>query len=151
MTRAVPQAAIEMIKAFEKFEPVAYLPTPNDVPTIGYGHTKTLTRRDLGRTTISHQRAEELLRADMQEAVDRLYRHCGRAVMDQFTENEYAALVSFVFNCGLDPDWRMTAAIKAVDRTAIPERMMKFDKQAGKVLRGLVRRRTAEVELFRKR
>lgn len=151
MTRAVPQAAIEMIKAFEKFEPVAYLPTPNDVPTIGYGHTKTVKRSDLGRTRITMRHAEELLRADMQEAVDRLYRHCGREAMDQYTENEYAALVSFVFNCGLDPRWRMTALIKAVDRAAVPDYMQKFNKQAGKVLRGLVRRRAAEAALFRQR
>ena len=34
---------VDMIKKSEGLRLVAYLPTPNDVWTIGYGHTKTAT------------------------------------------------------------------------------------------------------------
>ena len=37
----IGKQGLDMIKSFEGLELTAYMPTPIDVPTIGYGHTKT--------------------------------------------------------------------------------------------------------------
>jgi hypothetical protein len=53
------KASLDLIKSFEGLKLTAYL-CPANVPTIGYGTTKGLTRADVGKKTISQAEAERL-------------------------------------------------------------------------------------------
>ncbi len=46
MTRQINQTGLDLIKHFEGFEATAY-DDPVDIPTIGYGHTRTVSRADV--------------------------------------------------------------------------------------------------------
>jgi GH24 family phage-related lysozyme (muramidase) len=58
--------------------------------------------------------------------------------------NQFAALVSFTYNCGAGNLRKLLS--KGLD--AVPDRLLLFNRAAGKVLHGLTRRRTAERQLF---
>ena len=81
-----------IIKEHEALRLKAYLPTPNDVWTIGWGHTKTAKQG----MTITEAQAEVLLSSDVawaEAAVNQL-------VKVPLTQNQFDALVSFTFNLG---------------------------------------------------
>jgi hypothetical protein len=66
-------------------------------------------------------------------------------IVDTLNDNQFSALVSFCYNCGVGSLDKLCQG-----RTAeqIAEAMPLYNKSGGKVLAGLVRRRAAEVELF---
>ena len=57
----IGKQGLDLIKSFEGLELEAYMPTPIDVPTIGYGHTKTVK---MGMV-ITEKQAEALLKKDL--------------------------------------------------------------------------------------
>lgn len=62
-----------------------------------------------------------------------------------------AALISFVYNCGLG-NYRISTLKRRVDVadwTSAATEILKWNKAGGKVLKGLTRRRTAEAMLLR--
>lgn len=63
----------------------------------------------------------------------------------QLNENQFAALVSFAFNCGQGNLKRLCAGRNTVQIAAA---MPQYCKAAGRKLPGLVQRRAAEVALF---
>lgn len=63
---AINRASLDLIKSFEGLKLTTYL-CPADVPTIGFGTTKGLTRADVGKKTITTAEAERLLQADIAE------------------------------------------------------------------------------------
>jgi GH24 family phage-related lysozyme (muramidase) len=135
-----------LIKHFEGFEATAYKDAVG-VPTIGYGHTRTVSHADVrnGRT-ITMDEAEVLLREDCASAeadVERL-------IDVPLNDNEFAALVSFTFNLGGGALKRSTLRRKlnGGDRDAVPSEMARWVRAGGRTLRGLVRRRNAEARLF---
>jgi lysozyme len=131
------QAGIDLIASFEGLRLKAY-PDPGtggDPWTIGYGHTKDVNKGD----TCTQAQAEEWLREDLSDAEDAV-----NGLGIEMTENQFSALVSFTFNCGAGNLRKlMNQGIKAV-----PQRILKWDKAAGKVMLGLIRRRRAEQQLF---
>jgi lysozyme len=68
----------------------------------------------------------------------------------KLTQNQFDALVSFAFNLGLGVFQRSTLRQKVNRREykAAAEEFLKYVKAGGRVLKGLVRRRTAERALF---
>ena len=145
MPRKINQAGLDLIKHFEGFEPTAYW-DPVRIPTIGFGHTRTVTGADVGHRTITEVEGEQLLRQDCagaEEDVERL-------IDVPLNGNEFSALVSFTFNLGGGALKRSTLRRKlnAGARDAVPSEMAKWVKAGGKTLRGLVRRRHAEGDLF---
>ena len=74
-------------------------------------------------------------------------RYCPAAVNSQ---EQFDALVSFAFNCGLGALQRSSirTAFNRGDVEMAAENFMKYTKAAGRELLGLVRRRTAERALF---
>ena len=68
------------------------------------------------------------------------------------TQNEFDALVSFVYNLGLGTLQRSTVRQKLNrnDKVGAIESWLKYNKAGGKVFKGLDRRRKAEVKLFTK-
>lgn len=141
--RRINKAGLDLIKSFEGLRLKAYKDSVG-VWTIGYGHTRTAT----SGMSISEPEAEALLREDLKDAqggVDRL-------VKQQLSDNEYAALVSFVFNLGAGNFSRSTLLKKlnAGDRKGAAEQFLVWNKAGGQVLAGLTRRRKAERDLFLK-
>ncbi len=141
-------AGLELIKSFEGLRLRAYLCPAGDW-TIGYGHTGADVHKG---QRITAAQAELLLQSDLvasEKGVDKLV--AGTAV----TENQFSALVSFAFNTGLGNLRRSTLLKKLLggDAAAAAAEFAKWTKgrdAKGKrqELPGLVRRRTAERELF---
>lgn len=115
--------------------------------TGGYGHTGPELTPGL---EVTQGLADAWLMEDLRTAAERLERRIG-AVVGELTGNQYAALLSFVFNLGVDG--KMAGAtiwkrLKARQFDQIPLEMMKFVNAGGKKLQGLVNRRAAEVALW---
>lgn len=137
----VAKAGIELIKAYEQLRLAAYLPTPNDVPTIGWGHTKGVA---MGLTCTPEQ-ADVWLLEDLREAM---------AAVDEvpvpLAQNQYDALVSFTFNVGAGA-FRSSTLRRLLDAREYglaAGQFGRWNKQKGKVLSGLTRRRAEEAALF---
>lgn len=131
-----------LIKKWEALKLEAYLPTPNDKWTIGWGHTKT-ARPGM---KITEERAEILFDSDVAWAVDAV----NKLVKVPLTQNQFDALVSFVFNIG-ETNFRTSTLLRklnAKDYEGAARELPRWNKQKGKVLKGLVRRRAEEMEIF---
>lgn len=134
----------ELIKKWEKLELKAYLPTPNDVWTIGWGHTHT-TKPGM---VINEAQAQALFERDTAWVEAALKKY----VKVPLTQNQYDALASLVFNIGEGAFAKSTLLRKlnAKDYEGAANEFPRWNKQKGKVLRGLVRRRAEEMEYFLK-
>lgn len=138
----IGKQGLDLIKSFEGLELKAYMPTPIDVPTIGYGHTKTAK---MGMK-ITEAGAEALLKQDLAwvEAV------VNKSVTVPLTQPQYDALCSFVYNLG-GTNFKRSTLLKKLNNKAYSDaadELLRWDKQGSKVLRGLTRRREAERALF---
>ncbi len=114
----INQAGLDLIKKYEGFRSLAYRDVVG-VWTIGYGHT---SMAGLPRVTpglkISRQQGENILARD----VEKFSRQIRPLIHVKLNDNQFSALVSFE---------------------------VRFQRVAGgKTLKGLVRRRAAEGELF---
>ena len=138
----ISDEGLELIKSYERLILGAYMPTPNDVPTIGYGHTKGVKMGD----TCTPLQADTWLREDCEEAENCIAKHVTSPLM----QNEFDALVSFVFNvgCAAFAGSTMLKLLNAGDYDAAALQFRRWNKQAGNVLSGLTRRRTDEERLF---
>lgn len=169
---------IRLIKAFEACELVAY-PDPasalgrectkrrialrdyadienwkelNGKPwTIGYGHTgDDVKPGDMW----SQDRAEHILVQD----IERRERDVNALVKVQLTQEQFDALVSFVFNVGSDIDADNVAEglgdstllkkLNSSDYVGAAEEFEKWNRAGGQIMKGLARRRLAERRLF---
>lgn len=130
------------IAVHESYRETAYLPTPNDVPTIGFGSTDGVHLGD--RTT--PERALVRLLADADRYQTALKRCIGDVPMYQ---REWDAVVSWAYNVGTGAACGSTLVkkLKAGDYPGMCREMLRWDRQAGKVLRGLTIRRKAEYAL----
>ncbi len=137
---------IELIKQFEGLELEAYQDIAG-IWTIGYGHTGPDVEPGM---RISEREAEALLRKDLtprENAVSNL-------TSVGLNQNEFDALVSFVYNVGIDAYRRSTARrrLNSGDRVGAADALTWWNKATvGGVLRevaGLTRRRAAERALF---
>jgi len=133
---------ISLIKKHEGLRLEAYLPTPNDVWTIGYGHTHTTKQGQ----KITEAQADALLRKDItwaEKAVNNL-------VVVPLTQNQFDALVSFVFNVGEGAFGTSTLLrlLNSKDYEGAANQFLRWNKQKGKILNGLTKRREEERNLF---
>lgn len=134
----INQKGLDLIKSFESLKLTAYKPTANDVWTIGYGHTKGVRQG----MTITKAQAEQYLKEDVAGAENAVNKYQSKY---KFTSNQFSALVSFAYNIGsIDQLTANGSRSIAQIRAKIPE----YNKQKGKVLAGLTRRRQAELKLF---
>ena len=138
----VNAAGLELIKSFEQCRLRAYKPTPDDVWTCGWGSTQGVTED----TVWTQEEADAALERDLEEAEACVT----RAVTAFLHENENAALVSLCFNIGCKAftDSTLVRLLNEGDFDAAQAQFKRWNKQAGKELAGLTRRRSAEETLF---
>lgn len=147
MIREIPDAALDIVAKFEGCELTAYRDIVG-VLTVGYGSTGPHVKPGM---KITKAEARNLLRADMKIAAQRIHAKIP-GVVGELTDNQYAALLSFVFNLGsgnpAKPEWTIWKRLRAKQFDQIPLEFMKFVNAGGKKVKGLVNRRTAEVQLW---
>ena len=134
-------AGLELIKEFEGCKLTAYLDSVG-VPTIGYGHTKGVK---IG-LRCTQEEADAWLLEDLKDAETCV----NGAVTVPLTQNEFDALVSFVFNFGCTKFRGSTLLRKLLDSDydGAALEFRRWDRAGGQVLAGLTRRRAAEERLF---
>lgn len=135
------KAGIELIKRHEGLRLAAYL-CPAGIPTIGYGHTKGVK---LGQV-ISEEEAEQFLREDLKTSEQEIDRQ-----NLQLNQNQFDALVSFVFNVGAG-NFRSSTLLKRVrlnpNDPDIDRQFKRWVYANGRILPGLIKRRNDETKLY---
>lgn len=141
--RAINREGLDLIKRFEGCKLKAYRCSAN-VLTIGWGSTGPHVKEGM---TITQDQADELLRSDLRRFEDYVAKECAPA-----TDNQYSALVSFCFNVGEGALKSSTLRRMHLEGKyeAAADQFARWNKGGGKVLPGLVRRRQAEADLYRK-
>jgi lysozyme len=152
----VNQAGLDLIRHFEScLEPTgrgtfrAYPYTAHGwaVPTIGWGTIKYPDGSKVKKgDVISQTRANELLAWEVGEKA----RGVRKLLKIQVNPDQFAALVSFAYNCGL-ANLAKSTLLKCVNAGAFAQaadEFLKWDKAGGRVLAGLTRRRKSERRLF---
>lgn len=141
MTRPIPTAAIDLVCEFEGFSPKPYR-CPAGILTIGFGRTDGV--QDGDTTTKDAERSYVL------KHLTNLDRQFEKLITVNLTDNERAALLSFVYNVGIGAFTKSTLLrrLNTGDRVAAAEQFGVWTRANGKVLQGLVRRRDAEKTLF---
>lgn len=143
------EIAAALCRRFEGFYSRPYL-CPAGVPTIGYGATHYLDGRrvTLKDAAISRETAERLLIAQIERTyLPAVLRLCPS--MLTASAERMAAIIDFTFNLG---DGRLRSStlrkrINAGEWELVPVELRKWTIGGGKVLRGLVLRREAEIAL----
>jgi GH24 family phage-related lysozyme (muramidase) len=148
--RHINEKGLALVKEFEGCQLEAYL-CPAGVWTIGYGHTLSAVPGML----IDETKAEALLREDLrkaEEAVERL-------VKVPINDNQFSALVSFVFNIGasvglggepgaFDRSTLLKMLNAGEEAETVVAQFLRWNKAGDEELPGLTRRRHAERALF---
>ena len=137
---------IEFIKGHEDFRAVAYL-CPAKVPTIGYGHTKTVKLSDVGKRKITKKEAEELLLDDLREP-----KAIAHAITGETDGPIFWAIASFVFNLGPSALHGKTTQVgrHLMNKNYVKAvaGMRRYVYGGGRKLGGLVRRRKEEGDMI---
>lgn len=137
--------ALETIKRFEGCQLRAY-PDPatgGDPWTIGYGTTGPTIKNGLVWTQVQ---AEAALLEGVRE-LGRDVQACCKRVLEPY---ERAALVSFAYNVGIGAlrNSTLLRLLNAGETKQAADQFLRWNRAAGKVMRGLTKRRQAERQLF---
>ncbi len=137
-----PMLAAALVKEFEGLALSAYK-CPAGVWTIGYGHTGDVH----GGERVSIHQADTILTADLEATALRLR----QAVKAPVTLGQFKALLSFAFNVGANAckDSTLLKKLNAGDEGGAAVEFTRWVYADGKKLKGLVKRRAREAEVFR--
>jgi lysozyme len=144
----ISNLGLELIKKYEGFKAKAYL-CPAKVITIGYGSTyyEDGTKVKLTDSPITQERATELLEALLVSYERSVDSYC----VDTINQNQFSALCSFAYNCGVG-NLKSSTLLKKVNKNpndpTIKDEFLKWNKGGGKVLSGLTKRRIEEAQLY---
>lgn len=156
----ISPAGLALIKEFESFVPFVYDDlrplrgakhgyrpwdggTVKGTLTIGYGHTDA-AKHPLKCTqgaVVSEAQASEILDVDLDECEGDVR----RLVKVPLTQGQFDALVSFQFNSGCLGKSTLLKLLNAGKYGEVPDQLMRFTRSKGQVLKGLERRRAAEI------
>lgn len=131
----------KLIKSYESLRLTSYR-DGGGVWTIGWGHTKGVR----GGQKITVDQAEAFLVDDLRRAESAI----NVLVSVPLTQNQFDALVSLAFNIG-NGAFKESTLRKRLNAGRYDEAARQFlvwNKDSGKVVRGLVRRRAQEQALF---
>lgn len=139
--RHTNQAGLDLIKRFEGYRGRAYKCAAGKW-TVGWGSTRNVRPG----MSITESEAEQRLREDLEDAEWTV----AKAIRVPLNDNEFAALVSLVFNIGAGAFRGSTLLrmLNAGDRISASAEFLRWNKAGGKSLEGLNRRRLAERALF---
>lgn len=141
------KAGADLIKAFEGCKLDAYKCSANK-ETIGYGNTfyEDGTPVKMG-DKITKERAESLFEL----IADSFASKVKPLVTANVNSNQFDALISFAYNCGI-ANLKSSTLLRKVNANpndpTIRAEFEKWNKAGGKVLAGLTRRRKAEADLY---
>ena len=135
-------AGLTLTKQFEGLSLNAYQDQVG-VWTIGYGHTGLSVH---GGLTVTQEQADQLLQSDVAASVNCV----NHAVTSNINQNQFDALVDFVFNLGCASLLSSTLLrdVNAGDFTSAAPQILLWDHAKGVDIPGLLRRRQAEKVLF---
>jgi len=148
MITKVSNRGIELIKKFEAFRSSPYLDS-GGIATIGYGATyyPNGQRVTLNDPAISEEWADTMLHRMLhtyEVAVNSFTR-------DDINQNQFDALTSFAYNIGTEA-LRRSTLIKLVNINPndpnIAYQFSRWNKDNGKVINGLTKRRRIESDLY---
>jgi lysozyme len=132
---------IELIKEFEALRLEAYQDT-GGVWTVGWGHTANACPGKV----ITENEAKMYLQWDIEDTEAKLD---GLNLL--LNQNQYDALISFIFNIGIGRFKRSTMLKRLrenINHPDIPIQFKRWIYDAGKIQPGLVRRRNIESALY---
>ncbi len=136
----ISEQGVDLIKSFESCKLSAYKAlSSEEYYTIGWGHYGADVKAG---QTISQEKADALLFSDLQQFVKYTNHYTKSLKLDQ---NQFDALVSFCYNCG---PGTLKKLVGGRTEEEIAEHITDYTKSDGKVIKGLVRRRQEEKELF---
>jgi len=137
---------IELIKKHEGLRLTAYKDV-GGLWTIGYGHLLKLPMEDYFLDNpISEEVATTMLKMDLFAAERALELN----TVVPLTQNQFDALVSFIFNVGgrAYRDSTLLRYLNEGNYAAAADQLLRWDKVGGKSVKGLANRRAAERTLF---
>lgn len=146
----INKAGYELLKRFEGCRLKSYK-CPSAVWTIGYGNTfyEDGTKVKEG-DVITQARAEQLA----QNIVDKFAASIRPMILQPLNENQFSACVSLAYNIGIG-GFKKSSVLKKLNVNpndpTIANSFLLWNKGGGVILKGLVRRRNAEIELYFKK
>lgn len=156
MAMQVGQRGKDLFKEWEGLVTHEYLDS-GGAPTIGIGHLLTRSERTSGKISIgglaldyrngfTEQQCWDLLDEDLAgtEAV------VNAAVKVSLNQNQFDALVSFVFNVG-DGAFRSSTLLRLLNQgqyDQVPAQLRRWNMDNGHVVQGLINRRNKEIALW---
>lgn len=138
----------DLIKRFEGYSDRPYK-CPAGISTIGYGNTyyPNGTKVKITDKQITREYANEILAHTADEFADDVL----KLVKTKITVNQLNALTSFAYNVGV-ANLQKSTLLKLVNLNPndamIAKEFLKWNKAAGKELKGLTNRRIAESALY---
>jgi len=141
MARTIDTAGLALVRDCEGLRLKAYQDT-SGIWTIGYGHTGAVRPGD----SVSTERAEQLLKVDLARAEQAV----AGLVKVPLTDNQFSALVCFVFNVG-EAAFARSSLLRKLNEGGyllVPACLKAWVFDNGRMLPGLVKRRTAEAALW---
>jgi lysozyme len=141
------KAGADLIKEFEGCKLKAYQCSAKKW-TIGYGNTFYEDGKPvLPGHAITQEKANQLFELIANDFANRV----AKLVPSHINPNQFGALVSFAYNCGI-ANLQKSTLLKKVNANpndpTIRAEFAKWNKAGGKVLAGLTRRREAEANLY---
>jgi GH24 family phage-related lysozyme (muramidase) len=135
---------IAFIKGFEQCRLHAYMPTPNDKPTIGWGTTGSDIVMGL---SWSQEQCDDRFAADL----SRFAQGVSRLLTGATSQNQFDGMLSLAYNIGLGNFGPSTLLRlhNSGDFGGVPAEFLRWNHQAGQVLPGLTRRRQGEADIYR--
>lgn len=132
------QRGINLIKKYEGCRLEAYL-CPGNVWTIGWGHTATVKPG----MKITQDEADRLFLQDIKRYSEAVNQYQWKF---NFNQNQFDALTSFAYNCGIGALANVMNCCSTKEEIAAECKL--YNKGAGVILPGLVKRREEEYQLF---
>lgn len=133
---------LNLIKKFEGLRLASYQDSVG-VWTIGYGHTLNVKSGQV----ITKETAENYLRSDCVKVENAI-----NSYNFKLNQNQFDALVSLFFNVGTGYLKNFVTLLKTnPDSDEVPAKINKYIYAGGGILSGLVARRKAEAELYKKK
>lgn len=141
--RPIPQASIDLVKVSEGCHLKAYR-CPAGIWTIGYGTTGFQWIK--AGATVTQEQADDLLEQDLLRSASSVE----RLTKVHLNDNQFAALIDFVYNLGGGCYQASTirARLNRKEYKGAADYILKYVYGGGRILPGLVKRRRLEYNLF---